>query len=107
MEQTPLLDVREAAALLKISPGSLYHWLSEDRGLPVVRLSPRCVRFRRSDLEEWISEKSARMNDIQSPAGSFQFTGNGKRRTANQRDSQRRDESPEKSGKVRRNLKLG
>jgi excisionase family DNA binding protein len=52
-----LLDVRAAAALLRISPFSLYHWISEKRGIPVIRLSSRCVRFRRSDLQAWIAGK--------------------------------------------------
>ena len=77
-ERSQLLDVREAAALLKISPGSLYHWLSQGR-IPVVRLGPRCVRFRRSDLEEWISEKSVRTNDVHVPARSFTFTRQGRK----------------------------
>jgi excisionase family DNA binding protein len=56
-----LLNVTEAAALLGIAPGSLYHWLSEGRGIPVVRLSARCLRFRRTDLEAWITEKAQGM----------------------------------------------
>ena len=57
MTDDRLLDVREAAALLGISPFSLYHWISQKRGIPVVRLSSRCVRFRWSDLEAWIATK--------------------------------------------------
>jgi len=44
-----LLTVQQAAERLGISPGSVYHWLSQGR-LPCVRLSARCVRFRESDL---------------------------------------------------------
>ena len=50
MDERSLLDVKEAAALLGISPFSLYHWISGKRGIPVVRLSSRCVRFRRGEL---------------------------------------------------------
>jgi excisionase family DNA binding protein len=67
MDESSLLDVRGAAALLGISAGTLYHWLSERR-VPVVRLGLRCVRFRRSDLEAWISEKSVGTNGAQVPA---------------------------------------
>jgi prophage regulatory protein len=52
-----LMTIREAADFLRVSPLTLYHWINEGRGIPVVRLSSRCVRFRRSDLEEWISTK--------------------------------------------------
>jgi excisionase family DNA binding protein len=55
-EFTGLLDVKEAARLLGISPGTAYHWISQGR-LPVVRLSARCIRFRQSDLDTWLAEK--------------------------------------------------
>lgn len=48
-----LLKVPEAAALLGISPLSLYRFISQGR-LPVVRISARCVRFSRAQLLEWI-----------------------------------------------------
>jgi excisionase family DNA binding protein len=57
MDEHSFLDVREAAALLGIAPGSLYHWLPEGRGIPVVRLSPRFIRFRLEDVLAWIAEK--------------------------------------------------
>ena len=63
-DNSTLLNVNEAAALLGISPGSLYHWISERRGIPVVRLSARCIRFRRLDLEAWIERKVVRDGEI-------------------------------------------
>jgi excisionase family DNA binding protein len=48
-----LLTVREAAAYLRLSPLSLYHFISQRR-IPVVRLSSRCVRFSRHALSEWV-----------------------------------------------------
>ena len=52
-----LLRVSEAAAILGIGVGTLYHWVSEGR-VPHVKLSLRCLRFRRSDLEQWILENA-------------------------------------------------
>jgi excisionase family DNA binding protein len=49
-----LLNTRELAALTGFSEGTLRHWVSEMR-VPVVRLSARCVRFRLSDIEEWLA----------------------------------------------------
>ena len=49
-----LLTVEEVAHLLAINPGSLYHWISQHRGPPVRRLSPRCVRFHPRDLDLWL-----------------------------------------------------
>jgi len=51
-----LLSIHELSQLTGISVGTLYHWVSQRR-IPVVRISARCVRFRRSDIETWITEK--------------------------------------------------
>ena len=53
-----LLTVKEAAKKLRISPGSLYHWLSQKR-VSCIRFSARCVRFRESDLAALVDELSA------------------------------------------------
>ena len=58
-----LLNVEEAAALIGVSTGTVYHWIGEKR-IPVVRLSRRCVRFRRADLEEWISQLTERPREV-------------------------------------------
>lgn len=52
-----LLTVPEAAELLRLSPGTLYHLISR-RAVPCVKLSKRCVRFRQSELERWIVSRS-------------------------------------------------
>lgn len=49
-----LLDINEVSALTGVSVGTLYHWVSQKR-VPFVRLSARCLRFRRSDLDAWIA----------------------------------------------------
>jgi excisionase family DNA binding protein len=54
-----LLTVREAANLLRLTPGTLYHLSSEGRVPGIVRLSRRCLRFRRDSLLLWIAEQSA------------------------------------------------
>jgi excisionase family DNA binding protein len=50
-----LFTVKELAELLKVSPLSLYHWISEGR-LPVIRFSKRCVRFRECDVEKLLDD---------------------------------------------------
>lgn len=52
-----LLDVGEAAIYLGVAPGSLYHMVSERR-VPCIRLSTRCLRFRKAALDRFIEEKS-------------------------------------------------
>jgi excisionase family DNA binding protein len=47
-----LLTVEEVAELTGLAKGSIYHFISAKR-IPVIRLSRRCVRFRKSDLQAW------------------------------------------------------
>jgi excisionase family DNA binding protein len=51
-----LLNTRELAVLTGFSEGTLRHWVSEKR-VPVVRFSARCVRFRLSDIQDWLAGK--------------------------------------------------
>jgi excisionase family DNA binding protein len=53
-----LLNVREAADLLRLCPGTVYHLASRGSVPGVVRLSRRCLRFRRDALLQWITEQS-------------------------------------------------
>jgi excisionase family DNA binding protein len=48
-----LLTIAEVSELTGLAVGTLYHFVSQRR-IPVVRLSKRCIRFRQSDLSEWI-----------------------------------------------------
>lgn len=60
-----LLRVDEAARLLGISVGSLYHWVSQGR-IPCIRLSARCLRFSLPAIREWLDElnKPANKRDL-------------------------------------------
>ena len=51
-----LWNVTETAQFLGVEPTSLYHMVSQGR-VPCIRLSKRCLRFRKSDLEAWIATK--------------------------------------------------
>jgi excisionase family DNA binding protein len=53
-----LLKIDEAAELLGLAVGTLYHLASEGR-VPTVRLSRRCLRFRLSALMSWWDEMSS------------------------------------------------
>ena len=48
-----LLTINEVSELTGLAVGTLYHFVSERR-IPVVRLSKRCIRFRKRDLSDWI-----------------------------------------------------
>ncbi len=55
-ENNRLMDIRAVASWTGLSVGTLYHLISQKR-IPVVRISSRCVRFRQSDIEQWLAEK--------------------------------------------------
>ncbi len=48
-QEDELLTVAEAARLLRVTPHTIYRWISVGR-LPAVRYSRRVLRIRRSDL---------------------------------------------------------
>ncbi len=52
-----LLTVVEVAELTGFAEGTLRHWTSAKK-IPFVRISNRCVRFRREDIERWLAEKT-------------------------------------------------
>jgi excisionase family DNA binding protein len=56
MEPETLLTVTDVAELTQLAVGTIYHLVSQKR-IPFLRLSARCLRFRRSDILKWISEK--------------------------------------------------
>jgi excisionase family DNA binding protein len=59
-QQNVLLKVDEAAQLLRLSPGTVYHMASQGRIPGAVRLSNRCLRFLRHELLRWVSEQADR-----------------------------------------------
>lgn len=52
-----LVRQEEAAALLSVSPRCMENWRYRGEGPDFVRVSGRCVRYRRSDLDKWIEER--------------------------------------------------
>lgn len=51
----PLLSPKETAEFLGIPSGTLAQWRSQRRGPPYIKLEERLVRYRRSDLEGYLS----------------------------------------------------
>jgi predicted DNA-binding transcriptional regulator AlpA len=49
----PLLDEAAAAAWMGLQPRTLQVWRVRGGGPAFVRISARCVRYRRADLDEW------------------------------------------------------
>ncbi|HEX3716938.1 MAG TPA: helix-turn-helix domain-containing protein [Verrucomicrobiae bacterium] len=51
-----ILTDGQAAALLSIESRTLRLW-RKSRGLPHIRISSRVIRYRRSDIEEWLARR--------------------------------------------------
>jgi len=54
-----LLKANEVATMLGVNKLSVYHYVHE-KHLPAVRISKKCLRFRRSDVLEWIEQKKVK-----------------------------------------------
>ena len=52
-----LMNEKEAAELLGFAVRTLQTWRSRGGGPPFIRVSSRCVRYRREDLLAWIAER--------------------------------------------------
>lgn len=48
-----LLTDEQAAAILAVEPRTLRLW-RHTRGLPHLKLTSKVIRYRRSDLDEWL-----------------------------------------------------
>jgi len=51
-----MLDYNQLAEEFNIKKGTLHCWVHQHK-IPHVRLGPRFVRFRRSEIEAWMREK--------------------------------------------------
>jgi len=51
-----LLDAKQAAALISVSPATWHRMVSSGKVPAPVKLSAGCVRWRGADLESWIAE---------------------------------------------------
>ncbi len=52
-----LLRQEDAARILDLTPRALEAWRHKGGGPRYIRISARCVRYRRADLQAWIAER--------------------------------------------------
>ena len=52
-----LVRQEEAAAVLCVTPRCMENWRHRGEGPKFVRISGRCIRYRKSDLDQWIKER--------------------------------------------------
>jgi predicted DNA-binding transcriptional regulator AlpA len=53
-----LLKTEEVGELTGLSVETLAQWRSQKRGIPFVKISRNCVRYRQSDLDSWLVERT-------------------------------------------------
>ena len=56
-----LLSIAETMKILGIRKSTLYCWVHQKK-MPYVKLGRRCLRFRESDIMNWISDKATYPN---------------------------------------------
>lgn len=49
-----LLKISDAARLLNVEETTVYTYVA--KGMPHVRLSPRCIRFKQEQIDAWIEQ---------------------------------------------------
>lgn len=52
-----LVRQEKAAIILEVTPRCLENWRHRGGGPNFIRISARCIRYRRSDLDKWIEER--------------------------------------------------
>jgi excisionase family DNA binding protein len=60
---TRLLTADDVAELTGLSVETLAQWRSQKKGMPYVKISRNCVRYRQSDLDGWLAERIVRTDE--------------------------------------------
>jgi len=55
-----LFTEKQAAEYLNLSQRALQSWRYSGRGMPFIRISHRCIRYRKSDIDEWLDSRAAK-----------------------------------------------
>jgi hypothetical protein len=53
-----LLTAEDIAAVTGLSVETLAQWRSQRRGIPFIKISRNCVRYRQCDLDSWLVERT-------------------------------------------------
>ena len=57
-ENDEMLDTKAVAAWLGIAPITIAKGRCTGLGPPYVRLTPKAIRYRKSDVEKWLNEQT-------------------------------------------------
>lgn len=56
-EKRPILDSRQTSRLLGVTEAALRLWREKGGGPPWFKAGPRLVRYRRTDVDDWIDKR--------------------------------------------------
>jgi hypothetical protein len=59
------MTAEDIATATGLSIETLAQWRSQGRGIPYIKISRNCVRYRQCDLDGWISERIVRTDEKQ------------------------------------------
>ena len=62
-ETARLLRAEDVARITGLSVETLAQWRSQRKGIPFVKLSRNCVRYRQADLDYWLNGRIVRVED--------------------------------------------
>jgi hypothetical protein len=63
-----LLTAEEVARVVGLSTETLAQWRSQRRGIPFIKISRNCVRYRQFDLDTFLAERIVRVEQDSSDA---------------------------------------
>src|SRR5579859_4949344 len=58
LSKIELLNEAQTAELLGVAPGTLTDWRGQRIGPPWVKMTNRLIRYRRADVEKWLSDRT-------------------------------------------------
>lgn len=67
-QRTRLLRAEDVAEITGLSIETLAQWRSQRKGIPFVKLSRNCVRYRQADLDRWLDGRIVRVEEDPSNA---------------------------------------
>jgi predicted DNA-binding transcriptional regulator AlpA len=59
-----LLTAEDVAEQTGLSVETLAQWRSQNKGIPYVKISRNCVRYRQRDLDGWVVERIVRTDEV-------------------------------------------
>ena len=57
----PLLRAEDVAKITGLSVETLAQWRSQRKGIPFLKISRNVVRYRQTDLDEWLNVRMVRV----------------------------------------------